>query len=755
MKHILTRFSALISSIFICLSNNPGMAQIMPDTTLTNNTTITPNGIEGGQQIGGNLFHSFQEFSVLTNQTVHFNNNIDIQNIITRITGNKTSNIDGTISANGNANLFLINPNGISFGPNAQLAIAGSFLASTGNSIKFSDGSFYSATNPQNPPLLTVNVPIGIQTGENPGKIEVNGAKMQVLPGQSIALIGGDLVMNGAGINTFSGRIELGSLGNNSLVNLSQTTSGLTLDYTGVNNFKNITLDQGTSIQNMGFGNNNITLQGNQINIDNGSKLAAITLGTGGQNSNININGNDVIIDQGLINSAIVGEGKGANININAPESLTVKGKGYDNLARITYLAFTQQLQVQDLDTGIINATLAQGTAGDTFLNTKKLSVSDGSLILIPAFSVGNSGNMKIKADTINVDASIITTNTLSSGKGGNIDIDTRTFSVVNQSQVSTTTFSSGNAGSLTVNASESVDLIAGDLPSLYRNGLSASAYFNSSGSGNNLIVKTPKLTVSKGSTMTVGVGTLGTGNSGDLTIDVGLFISDNGLIFANSVIGAGGNINLNVSQALIMRNQNQISTQSGIEESGGGNGGNMNINAATIVGIENSIISANAFAGKGGNIKINTQGIFLSPDSKITASSQLGVNGVIEINQPGIDPNSGLVKLSENVADISNQINTGCAADKGNTFVITGRGGLPEDPSGIIRDKVVWRDLRPLSNSMINMEKVSLSNNYPVFIEANKLLIKDKNQVILVADYHQDNGENYWQKLANCSSNK
>ena len=77
----------------------------------------------------------------------------------------------------GEANLFLINPNGILFGEGARLDIGGSFLATTAESILFNDNNEFSAVNPNDPPLLTINTPIGLQLGNNSGEI-INRANL-------------------------------------------------------------------------------------------------------------------------------------------------------------------------------------------------------------------------------------------------------------------------------------------------------------------------------------------------------------------------------------------------------------------------------------------------------------------------------------------------------------------------------------------------------------------------------------------------
>ena len=168
---IASAFSMMSFSFF----SHASFAQnaIAPDATLPINTLVNFNNanktytITGGTEVGGNQFHSFQDFSVPTNNTAHFDTAPTTVNAIGRVTGSNISNIDGILRTNGTTNLYLVNPNGIVFGANAKLDIAGSFSASTANSLKFSDGSEFSATNPLAPPLLNVNVPLGLQYGNS------------------------------------------------------------------------------------------------------------------------------------------------------------------------------------------------------------------------------------------------------------------------------------------------------------------------------------------------------------------------------------------------------------------------------------------------------------------------------------------------------------------------------------------------------------------------------------------------------------
>ncbi|MEL7512070.1 MAG: filamentous hemagglutinin N-terminal domain-containing protein, partial [Cyanobacteria bacterium J06554_3] len=108
-------------------------APITADTTLqaensivdtATNTAInggsTTYTITGGARRDTTLFHSFEAFSIPTGDRAVFANSAALSNIISRVTGDSLSRLDGRIQASGSANVFVINPNGIVIGPAAQ-----------------------------------------------------------------------------------------------------------------------------------------------------------------------------------------------------------------------------------------------------------------------------------------------------------------------------------------------------------------------------------------------------------------------------------------------------------------------------------------------------------------------------------------------------------------------------------------------------------------------------------------------------------
>ncbi|MEO0949538.1 MAG: filamentous hemagglutinin N-terminal domain-containing protein, partial [Cyanobacteria bacterium J06641_5] len=212
-----------VATLLLCTREAAIAQQVVPDNTLgSENSVVTPNvaiqgidsdRIDGGAQRGSNLFHSFQEFNVELNRGVYFSNPDGIDNILTRVTGSNLSNIAGTLGVLGGANLFLLNPNGIILGPEASLDLSGSFLGSTAASLLFAEFEF-SAANPSAPPVLTINVPIGLQIGPNPGEIAVRSQSPGLVAAEatSLTLVGGEIRLEGGQILSPGADVQLAGL---------------------------------------------------------------------------------------------------------------------------------------------------------------------------------------------------------------------------------------------------------------------------------------------------------------------------------------------------------------------------------------------------------------------------------------------------------------------------------------------------------------------------------------------------------------
>ncbi|HSF74865.1 MAG TPA: filamentous hemagglutinin N-terminal domain-containing protein, partial [Microcoleus sp.] len=202
-----------------------------PDRTGTN---VTPSGdrfnITGGQtsRDGANLFHSFQQFGLTEGQIANFISNPAIRNILGRVVGGNPSIINGLIQVSGgNSNLFLINPSGIIFGPNASLNLPAAFTATTATNIGFDSGLFNVAGANDYSKLIGTPNTFYFNLSQ-PGSI-INAGNLGVLPGQSITLIGGTVVSTGS-LNAPQGNIIVAAVPGENAIRLSQEGHLLSLE---------------------------------------------------------------------------------------------------------------------------------------------------------------------------------------------------------------------------------------------------------------------------------------------------------------------------------------------------------------------------------------------------------------------------------------------------------------------------------------------------------------------------------------------
>ncbi|WP_375452944.1 filamentous hemagglutinin N-terminal domain-containing protein [uncultured Nostoc sp.] len=667
-------------------SSNCAFAQIIPDSTLPNNSRVTTQDnistIEGGTQAGSNLFHSFQKFSVPRGGTAFFNNAANIQNIISRVTGGSASNIDGIIRANGTANLFLINPNGIVFGQNAQLNIGGSFVGTTANALQFGNIGFFSATDKNIPsPLLTINPSAllfnqinqnaAIQNnsvafaGKDPADFDAFG--LRVPDGKSLLLVGGNVSMDGGELNASGGRVELGGLAEPGSVALSVDGDNLSLRFPENIARTSVSLTNQAGIYVTGAGGGNIAVNASNLEILGGSVLTAgigqglgtpetvagdITLnttgkikvaGTGSSVSNLVGlgslgNGGNITIDSGSfslqngaqIAASTLGQGNAGNVNVNVTGAVDITGEKNGLASGINSL----------VQTGAV------GNGGNITIDSGSFSLRDRAQIAASTLGQGNAGNVTVRAkNAVDLAGNAYIFSTVEAGgvgKGGNIDINAATLSLIDQANLVTITRGAsatqpagrGDAGNINVKVSGKVD-IAGEKNG-FSSGISSEVEAGTVGNGGNITIDSGSFSLRDGAQITA--STLGQGNAGNVTVRVknAISLADANILgtVGSGGVGKGGNIDINAT-SLSLKDGAQLATAtlraSDTQPAGRGDAGNVNVKVTGIVDIAgrknrffsgiNSLVQTGA-VGNGGNITIDSGSFSLRDRAQIAAST-------------------------------------------------------------------------------------------------------------------------------------
>ncbi|GAA6616169.1 filamentous hemagglutinin N-terminal domain-containing protein [Scytonema sp. NUACC26] len=688
---------AIGSTIILCA--NSSIAQITPDGTLPNNSNVRLEGntriIEGGTTAGTNLFHSFQDFSVPTDSEAFFNNAQNIQTILTRVTGGSISNINGVIRANGTANLFLLNPNGVIFGPNARLEIGGSFLTTTANSFQFADNSFFSASSATNTPLLTVNVPIGLQYNSNPGKIQLQGSKLQVNPGKTLAFLGGNVSLEGGNLSAVGGRVELGGLAATGTVGLNIDSNGnlLNLAFPPQVQRADVSLSNRSQVDVTASGGGSIAVNARNLDILGRSGLnAGIAQNSGSVNTNagnINVDATETVTltqsslianqinsratgTSGTINlvagslnllsgsqlfTSTFGQGNAGNVNVNVRDAISVRGEnpGISTSGIISAIG----------ETGV-------GRGGDINITTGAMAVTNGAQLNAVTLNRGDAGNININArDTVSFDGAGNNYNAsglLSSvaltgvGNGGKVNITARSVSVTNGAQLNTLTKGRGNAGNVRIDVRDTVSF---DGENIYGGGSGILSSVDTTGVGNGgeIDITTGSLSLTTGAQLNA--LTQGRGNAGNVKINardrvffdgINSFGGASGILTSVSqgATGTGGDINITTGSLLLTGG-----TQLNVLIKGRGNAGNVKIDARDSVSLVGTNINggvSGAFSsvdetgvGNGGNIDITTGSLSLEGGAGLyVVTKNQGNAGKVSINArdtvliEGVNSNGG-----------------------------------------------------------------------------------------------------------------
>jgi filamentous hemagglutinin family protein len=465
--------SSLTVSGILIFSHNQVLAQVTPDDTLGDESSVvntrdaTSDSIDGGAIRGQNLFHSFQEFNVDAGRGVYFANPDAVTNIFSRVTGNDVSDILGTLGVDGAANLFLINPNGIIFGEGASLDVQGSFAATTANGIEFGEQGFFSASDPEALSLLTINPSAYLFNQVAPGaivnnSIANNNIGLQVQPGKSLSLIGGDISLNEGKITAPAGNVDLGGLNAVGTIDINSNGS---LSFPEDVTRSDVFLTNEAFVDVSGTEGGNITVNAGDLEISSNSELQTGTFAdTGlpeGQSGDIILNATGAVEINASTLDAGVGIGNAGNITIDATSfSLTNDGQitnstfGRGNAGNITINA-TEDVS---LNTGGIFSNVkeeAEGNGGEIKISANSLSLNNGAQIQSGVFEggLGNSNNVTLNARgsvTISSDngkASGIFTDVATNSiyNAGNITIDSQGSIILNDASLNSKNAGTGN----------------------------------------------------------------------------------------------------------------------------------------------------------------------------------------------------------------------------------------------------------------------------------------------------------------------
>lgn len=660
-----------------------------------------------GQTRGTNLFHSFGQFSLTSAESATFTGAAGIQNIIGRVTGGEVSNIDGLVrSSISGANLYLINPSGIMFGPNARLDVSGSFYASSADYLGLADGGRFDARTPANDVLTTASPAAFGFLDVAIAPIVVAGSQLAVPTGMTLGLVGGDLTV--AGSNTepdisdgpwtlaaVGGRVELVALASAGEAEL--TGSGT--DTSGFATLGDITIHQGASVSTRGDVGGTIYIRGGRLVLES-SVLNASILGAiphPGRAIDIDVR-NDIelrIASSGYrghaeIAASSYGAGNAGNMEIRAGQLLlrgdpgATDGGATGAFALIGSRAFGTGesgdvvISAGTVDLGrsatITTESYSAGGAGSISVAAQDLRITGteghGSFISSTAYASGNAGNLAIDATDITLQGGVnafvgfanqaADTSGSSNANSGSITVDATRLTLLDGAQINAGVYGgAGNAGNISVDARDIH--IAGINAGGYAAGIiSETAGWYTSGNGGNISVQADNLVLMAGGR--INTSALSFGGAGDIAIQsqnvriegAGILDASTGLFAVSGWLAThGGNIRV-AADNLELVNGGIINSQT----VGGGPSGDVTLDVGrllvtgvdTVNDLSSQVLASTAVyyypqyaTGNGGNIRINAREVEVANDGRITAESKSqGDGGGVTIDAVTIAVNNG-----------------------------------------------------------------------------------------------------------------
>ncbi|CAN5473619.1 hypothetical protein BH09PLA1_BH09PLA1_05750 [soil metagenome] len=649
-----------------------------------------------GMLVGSNLFHSFSRFDVGAGEVATFQSPGSVRSILARVTGGSRSEISGTlVSDTPGANLFLINPGGVLFGPGARLQVKGSFTVSTADVVKLADGGRFNCNLPTTDDLLTTADPsaFGFASG-SPARVTLTGlagqrALLNVSTGQSLSIISGKVRMEQARLKAPSGQVNLVAL---------ESTGEVAVNPIAVKALQQapIELDRGAEINVDGAPGGRVVLRGGKIVLaKTKAKILAQNYGVeAGAGIDIRAIHDFISLGQSSIAATTHGDGAGGDIVIRSQRVLLDGLGASDNVF------------------GVVGGTDAAGRGADVSVRADSVIIRDSTKISTESLGGGGqAGSIGIRAREIRFDAAQdpnlgftltgLSTRTKATaeqdktGRAGNIVLDADVVSVLNTARISADSQGAGPAGTIhirtqnltldgqrgasfssitattgrrTNSAAGQIDLRAADTIHVGNGALVRIASTGTSSPGK-ISLTGGQLRIHDGAR--VESGTEGTRNGSALAITVRkLTIESGGVIKASANdVGNGGRVAITAIDAIEI------------------DGALANENSVT--GIRAETASAMALAGAGGSVTAETRSLSIRNRGEISVASKgPGAAGNIHLTIDGPLRMSDRKSTAPEVNGLVTGIFAGSeAADvggKGGTISIIARDVLMSGPTAI-----------------------------------------------------------------------
>ncbi|MFC5357743.1 filamentous hemagglutinin N-terminal domain-containing protein [Azospirillum himalayense] len=707
----------LLTPVVALLSPAVALAQIATDGTTGPRVSLSGNLVEIGAglgtQAGGNLFHSFDRFNVNQGQTVTFTGPGNVRNVVGRVTGGSPSAIDGTLrSTVGQADVHLINPAGMTFGPNAVVDVPASLHVGTAHEVHFADGARFSALD-KSGSSFTAAPPAAFGFLDRPtGGLKVDGARISVKPGKALSLVGGDIEVRGGAtgrVEAPGGSVTVASVARAGQVRLTDGT---------VNAAKRgkIRLHDRASVASSGNGGGSVRIRGDSLTIDNAT-VATINTGGADAKGGLDAQSRSLDIASGALISVATGSGQGAPISLQAGDVTLREGARVGSIAfgqggagPITVIADRLSIEgIGETFSTLIDsqaAFFANGLAGPITIAAGSVDIHKGGAILSRTYGASkaadislNAGSLTMSGDsTAGVRSRIVSEGyPWATGDTGSVTLGiTGPLLLSDTAQIGSRIEGSGNASPVTVDAGTIT--ITGGAGDVFT-GLISQVTETATGIGGMVSVRAGAIDLS-GPYAQIASNTFGSSRAGDVTVEAGrlsitgvrgVFGDFRGVfvgIQANTSSGGrAGTVRVSTAGPLTITDGGEI----GSNTFSAGHAGDVTVTAGSlsITGTGTSVltgITSNADNGStndAGTVRVSTTGPL-----SITNGGEIGSNTFTTGNAGNVIVTAGSLSISgthgKSFTGISSNANRLSSGNAG-TVGVASAGALTIDQGGEI----------------------------------------------------------------------